>query len=439
MMSFKPETVKMLPVIAVLLWPFPVKSQIADAPDDSVAGIPVNYTEAKTGRYTLPDPLRCNDGQMVENDDLWINKRRGEIVSLFEQNQFGQSPPGPKPLRFNVFDRETPAFDGTAKRSQVTIYFSDHSDEPKMDLLFYVPGGKTGPVPVLLYIAFSANSMVIEDPGINEGFIWNREKQKIPAGQGRGFERLNVKAVLERGFAIATVYYGDIEPDFQGGAQFGVRSLFSNADETQPQPDEWGAIAAWSWGLSRALDYFEQDRAIDAGRVAIMGISRLGKTVLWAGAEDERFAAVVAICSGESGAALSRRNYGETIAHITAPTRFDYWFAPRYQAYARNVNALPVDSHMLLSLLAPRPVLLVTGNTDKWADPYGEFLAAVAAGPVYELLGKKGLNTDKMPPAGQPILNDIGFIMHDGGHGLVPGDWEIILDFLQQHLRPDNG
>jgi hypothetical protein len=437
-MVFKLVPEKMLLVIAVFLWPVSAESQIADAPDDSVAGIPVNYTEAKTGSYTLPDPLRCDDGRIVDSAGMWTGKRRGELISLFEQNQFGQSPPGPEHIRFNIFDQETPAFNGKAKRTQVTIYFSDNSDEPKMDLLIYFPAGETGPVPLLLYIAFSANSMAIDDPGIKEGLIWNREKQRIPAGRGRGFEQLEAPAVLERGFAIATVYYGDIEPDFQGGAQYGVRGLLSQTEKTQSQPDEWGAIAAWGWGLSRALDYFEQDGSIDAGRVAIMGISRLGKTVLWAGAEDQRFAAIVSICSGESGAALSRRNYGETIAHITAPTRFDYWFAPRYQTYAGDADALPVDSHMLLSLIAPRPVLLVTGNTDKWADPYGEFLAAVAAGPVYGLLGKKGLNTDKMPPAGEPILNDIGFYMHDGGHGMVPGDWDVILDFLQKHLHPDN-
>jgi hypothetical protein len=412
------------------------QSQIVDSPDDSVAGIPVNYTESKVGDYTLPDPLICSDGQIVNNPDIWYKKRRGEIVTLLEQHQFGISPASPKNLRFSVFERGILAMEGKAKRTQTTIYFSDSSDEPKMDLLIYIPSEATGPVPLLLYIAFSANSLVIDDGGIKEGFIWNRQKQKVPASTGRRFERLNVSALLERGFGIATVYYGDIEPDFQDGVKHSVRSLFLRGEDSQPEPDEWGAIAAWSWGLSRALDYFEKDQAVDASRVAIAGISRLGKTVLWAGAIDQRFALVVAICSGESGAALSHRNYGETIAHITAPTRYHYWFAPRYQQYSDNVNSLPVDSHMLLSLMAPRPVLLITGNTDKWSDPYGEFLAAVAAESVYKLLGKEGLNTDILPSADEPILNDIGFYMHDGGHGTVPGDWNVILEFLEKHLKP---
>lgn len=413
------------------------QGQIADSPADTVAGIPVNYTEAKVGDYSLPDPLKCSDGQIVDNADIWKNKRRGEIVALFEQHQFGKSPAGPKKIRFKVFDRGTSAFEGKAKRTQATIYFSDNADEPKMDLLMYVPGEATKPVPMLLYISFRANSMSVDDPGVREGFIWNREGEKVPASEGRRFKPMNVPAVLARGFGFATVYYGDIEPDFQDGARHGVRSLFQTTESTPPKPDEGGAIAAWSWGLSRALDYFEKDEAVDAKRVAIMGVSRLGKTVLWEGARDQRFALVIAICSGESGAALSRRNYGETVAHITAPTRYHYWFAPGYQQYANHVNSLPVDSHMLLGLLAPRPVLLITGNTDKWSDPYGEFLAAVAAGPVYKLLGKQGLNTDKMPPAGEPILNDIGFYMHDGGHGIVPADWNVILDFLQEHLQPE--
>lgn len=423
-------------LIAVCLLTSSGYSQIADFPPDTVAGIPANYTEAKVGNYSLPDPLKCSDGEVVDKADIWYEKRRPEIVRLFEEHQFGKSPAAPKKIRYDVFDQGSSAFEGKAKRTQVTIYFSEDSDEPKMDLLMYIPAEATEPVPMLSYIAFSANSVVVDDPGVKEGFIWNREHQKVPAGNGRRFEHLDVPAVLARGLGIATVYYGDIEPDFQGGAKYGVRSLFTTAGDTLRQPDEWGSIAAWSWGLSRALDYFEKDEAVDASRVAIMGISRLGKTVLWAGATDQRFALVIAICSGESGAALSRRNYGETVAHITAPTRYHYWFAPRYQRYANDVTSLPVDSHMLLGLLAPRPVLLVTGNTDKWSDPYGEFLAAVAAEPIYNLLGKHGLNTDKMPSAGEPVLHDIGFYMHDGGHGMLPTDWNIILNFLQKHLQP---
>jgi hypothetical protein len=182
------------------------------------------------------------------------------------------------------------------------------------------------------------------------------------------------------------------------------------------------------------MDYLETDKAVDAKRVAIMGISRLGKTVMWAGAHDTRIAMVIASCSGEGGAALSRRNYGETIAHLTAPTRYPYQFCANYAKYAKNVDQFPVDANMLVALMAPRPVLLQTGNQDFWSDPKGEFLAAVSAGPVYHLFGKQGLETDQWPAAGTPIFHDIGYFMHDGGHGTIPSDWDIFLQYMKMHL-----
>ena len=410
--------------------------QIIDSPSDTVAGIPVNYTEANVGSYTLPDPLKCSDGQIVKNSNTWFYKRRKEIVNLFEQNQFGVTPKDKIKVNYDIFERAGSAFDNSAERTQVTLNLSGNQKEKKIDLLYYIPTNATKPVPVLLYISFQANSQLIDDSQIKEGFIWNREKQRVPAGRKSFFGKFNVRSILESGFGFATVYYGDIEPDFADGYKYGVRSLFKeNEDTALNKPDAWGSIAVWSWGLSRILDYFETDKRIDADSIIIMGVSRLGKTVLWAGALDERFASVIAVCSGESGATLSRRNYGETIAHIASPTRFSYWFAPKYQEYGKDVNSLPVDGHMLISLIAPRPLLLITGNTDKWSDPYGEYLAAKAAEPVYELLGKKGLETEKMPSPGKPVLNNIGFFMHEGGHGMVKEDWKVILSFLEKHFK----
>jgi hypothetical protein len=424
-------------VFVVMLLSFKAKGQIADSPDDSVADIPVNYTEAKVADYTLPDPLILANGQPVKDAEMWYEKRRPEIVRLFEENQFGRCPDRPADMSFDVFDKGTPAFEGKAIRRQVTIYFSKDKEGPKMDLLIYLPAGVDKPVPLLLNLGFTANCSTVDDPNVRQGEIWNRQKQRVPAGRGMRFGRLNVLPILEKGFGIATVYYGDIDPDFQGGLQYGVRSLYQKPGQTERSPDDWGAIGAWAWGLSRALDYFETDEGVDAKRVAIMGISRLGKTVLWAGACDTRFAMVIASCSGEGGAALSRRNYGETISHLAAPSRYPYWFCPNYSKYGDQVDKFPVDAHMLLALIAPRPVLLQTGNTDKWSDPYGEFLAAVAAEPVYKLLGEKGLETDKMPPPDRPILNTIGFFMHTGGHGTLPSDWDVFLKFMQMHLKTE--
>src|SRR5450756_3070495 len=193
-----------------------------------------------------------------------------------------------------------------------------------MDLLVYVPANAAGPVPLLLNLGFSANSSTVNDPSIKVGEVWGRDKKKVLAGQGMNFGRVNVARLLDAGFGFATVYYGDIDPDFLGGVPLGVRALYLKPGQTEPAPGEWGSIAAWAWRLSRALDYLETDKGVDAKRVAIMGVSRLGKTVLWAGAQDPRFAMVIASCSGEGGAALSRRNYGETIKHLNA--RFGYQF-----------------------------------------------------------------------------------------------------------------
>jgi hypothetical protein len=419
------------PAESGLIGPVTVIAQqaAAPAPRNVIAGIPVNYDEALVGTYTLPDPLVLANGQPVRDAKTWNEKRRPEIVRLFEENEYGRAPGRPAGMSFDVFDKGTPALDGKAIRRQVTVYFSADKAGPKMDLLIYLPAGARKPSPLLLNISFSANSAVVNDPGVKPGQVWGRDNKRVPAPAGMAFGRINVARLLERGIGFATVYYGDIDPDFLGGVPLGVRGLYP-----PPAADEWGSIAAWAWGLSRAMDYLETDKGVDAKRVAITGASRLGKTVMWAGARDPRFAMVIASCSGEGGAALSRRDYGETIAHLVEPTRYPYQFCANYAKFARHVDQLPVDAHMLVALMAPRPVLLQTGDQDNWSDPKGEFLAAVAAGPVFRLLGKQALDTDQWPAAGQPILHTLGYYMHAGGHGTIPSDWDVFLKFMEMQL-----
>jgi hypothetical protein len=405
-----------------------------NAPPAVVAGIPVNYDEAKVGSYTLPDPLVLANGKPVRDAKTWNGKRRPEIVRYFEEIQYGRAPGRPRDLWFDVFDRGTPALDGKAIRRQVTVHFTRDSAGPKMDLLLYLPADARGPVPVLLNASFSANSSTVDDPGVKPGEIWSRDGKRVPAPKG-GFGRLDVLPWLAQGVGVATVYYGDIDPDFKDGLPHGIRAAYLKPGQAAPAPDEWGTVAAWSWGLSRAMDYFETDKGVDAKRVALVGVSRLGKTVLWTGARDTRFALVIASCSGESGAALSRRNYGETVAHMTHPTRYGYQFAARYATYGDRVSELPMDGHMLVALIAPRPVLLQTGDADGWSDPRGEFLSAVAAGPVFRLLGREDLGTTAMPAAGEPILHTLGYYMHHGGHGTIPSDWEVFRQFVRMHLQ----
>lgn len=422
--------------------------QIADSPDAVVAGIPVNYTEAKAGTYTLPDLLKLNNGQPVKNAKTWLEKRRPEIRKLIEANWFGRSPGRPPELTFDVFEKGTPAFDGKAIRRQVTIYFTKDRSGPKMDLLIYLPANASGPVPMFLNMSFSANNLAVTDPGVKVGRRWDRESRTQvaadplpsrgdpPTGSNanRAPRGLRVEQFIDAGIGISTFNKDDLAPDFVDSEGMGVKALYLKPGQSRPAADEWGAIASWAWGASRALDYFETVKDVDARRVAIHGVSRLGKTALWAGASDERFAMVIASCSGEGGAAIARRNYGETLAHMSAPTRYPYQFAGNYAKYAKRVDEWPVDANMLVAMIAPRPLLLQTGNTDKWSDPYGEFLAAVAAEPVYKLLGKRGLETTKFPGPGEAILHDLGYLMHDGGHGTVPADFDVYVKFMKMHL-----
>ena len=248
--------------------------------------------------------------------------------------------------------------------------------------------------------------------------------------------------MLEAGFGYALLSKGDIETDIEGSTHNPnvniVRKLALAPGQTAPAADEWGAIAAWAWGLSRVVDYFETDKEVDAKRVAITGGSRLGKTVLWAGVNDPRIAMVIACSGGEGGAALARRNYGETIAHLVHPDRYPYQFAANYAKYAAHPEEAPMDTHMLVAAMAPRPLLLHTGaNGDNWSDPKGEYLAAIAATPAYALLGKKGLDrTAKQEPVTSELVGeDLAFYLNNGRHASL--NLDIALQFMTKHLHPE--
>jgi len=411
-----------------------IVSGYSQATQEKVAGIPVNYDEALSGTYTLPDPLVFPDGKKVKSASQWYKKRRPQIVSLFEEFEYGRIPATPKGLSFKVFDKGTLALNGKAIRRQVTVYLTKDTSQHKMNLLIYLPAGAVKPVPLFFTVSFSPNVSVVDDPGIKAGYMWDKDGKKVPVPRTGRFGRMDPDIFLSQGIGFATVYYGDIEPDFAYGVKNGIRGYYLKEGQDYPAPDEWGAISAWSWGLSRAMDYFETDKQVDSKKIALFGVSRLGKTVLWTGCRDTRFGMVIASCSGEGGAAISRRWYGETIDHMTHPTRYFYQFAGNWRNFKDDPSKSPVDANMLISLMAPRPLLLQTGDTDKWSDPKGEFLAAVAAAPVYELLGKKSLGTDIYPAAGVPILNDLGYFMHAGGHGTLPADYEIFIRFIKMHF-----
>ena len=419
--------------------PTPVAPATPPPDPKPVAGIPVNYDESKVGTYTLTDPLILNNGKPVRDAKTWTEKRRPEIVEMFETQQYGRAPGRPADESFEVTDKGTPAFDGKAIRKQVTIHLSKDPTWPAIHLLEYIPANAKKPVPMFFTINFGAIQNAVDDPGITPEKVRDPKTNELitPATRnGRSFGKINVTAFLDAGIGVATYYYAELDPDTLTGFPNGIRAKYLKPGQTDRAPDDWGSISAWAWGMSRVQDYFETDKQVDSKQVAIHGVSRLGKTVTWAGAHDQRFAAVIASCGGEGGAALSHRDYGETIAHLTAPSRYPYQFAANYAQYAGFPDKAPFDAHMLIALIAPRPVLLQTGSTDYWSDPKGEFLAAVAAGPVYKLLGKDPLDTTVWPAAKQPIFHDIAYYMHDGPHGMVPTDWDIYIQFLKLHFHP---
>ena len=406
---------------------------------DVIAGIPVNYDESKVGDYKLglPDPLTFNNGKPVKNARQW-KKRRAEIVKLFEENQYGKWPAKKPALRYDV--QQDLGFDGTAVRKQITLYFSPDNDGPRVDVLLYLPKDAVGPTPILLNLSFSQNNMVVGDPGVKPGHRWDPRTKtfvEVPAMQMPGGMRFGmdatIKKYLQEGFGFATLCYTDITPDFEDNDELGLRGLY-HTPGTPRADNDWGSISAWALGVSRLMDYFEKDPDVDATRVAITGCSRLGKTTIWTGAIEPRIKVVMPSCSGEGGAAMSRRNYGETVAHLAEKTRFPYQFCPKYGYWGSRVHEMPVDAHMLVALIAPRPLLLQTGSTDNWSDPKGEWLSLIEARKVYQLLGQDVPASDEMPAADQPIYSTLGYVMHDGGHGVMPQDWTYYLEFMKRHL-----
>ena len=282
-----------------------------------------------------------------------------------------------------------------------------------MDILLYIPADARGPVPVFAGLNFGGNHTVHADPGIRLGEVWTRDPKdrnrhtKQPAADAqRGAAHRNGRwrkfwraATPSPRHTTATS-----SPTSPAGCRTASASLSLGGGQTDPKADQWGAIGAWAWGLSRIADYLQTDRAIDSKKIALMGHSRLGKAALWAGAQDTRFALVVSNESGEGGASLARRNFGETLMRIDAA--FPHWFCLNYHQYGPDPNTMPVDQHELLALIAPRPLYVASAAQDLHSDPKGEFLAAVAAGPVYELLGKQGLGTSEVPPLNRSIMHD---------------------------------
>lgn len=392
--------------------------------------------------YTLPEVLTTQSGKAVTTKADWEKIRRPQILKLFEENVQGKTPAKKIPLRFVATSINTTALNGTATRKEVRVFFSKN-DRYYMDILLYLPNNTSKPVPVFVGLNFSGNQVVNADTGITISKRWityGKEPGYVnhiatEASRGTQSSDWPVEKILAAGYGLATIYYGDLQPDSAGSVNAGIAPLFYKTGQTNPANDEWGAIGLWAWGLSRAMDYLETDRSVDAKKVAVIGHSRLGKTALWAGAQDKRFAIVISNNSGEGGAAITRRKYGETIAVMNKA--FPHWFSANFKKYDNRENDLPVDFHELIALIAPRPVYIASASEDQWADPIGEYLSGWHATPVYALYGLKGLDTDVPPGINQPVgSGSIGYHLRDGKHAMMVYDWEQYINFANRFFKP---
>ncbi len=373
------------------------------------------YDEDEVPDYTLPDPLEFEDGSPVEDADDWMEARRPEVLALFREHVYGHRPGPPASVVFEVIEEDPEAMEGDATLKRVNIRSIEDGNEHAFELILFTPNAATEPPPVFLL-------MNNRDP---ENTDPTREERSgfWPAEQ-----------VIERGYAVAAFQVGDVAPDSADRFREGVMRLFEDPEEERA-PDGWGALAAWGWGASRVMDYFETEDSVDAARVALLGHSRGGKASLWGGAEDERFAIVISNNSGCGGAALSRRRYGERVSRINES--FPHWFCVNFREYNGREDELPVDQHMLVALMAPRPVYVASASEDNWADPRGEFLAAYHAGPVYELVGETPFPVDEMPEPGEAAHGTIGYHLREGAHNLTPEDWEHYMDFADEVLADE--
>jgi hypothetical protein len=383
-----------------------------------------NYDEAKVKPYTLPELLKMANGEPVKDAEMWFKKRRPEILNLFATEIFGRIPDNAPKVKWEVVSIDEKAANGTAIMKKIVGTMGDKADAPKINLGLFIPANATGPVPVVLVIGF--------------GFEGGKGLGKGAPGKGgpvKGSGLGNVAdQVLGKGFAYASIKYTEIQPDQNNTYDKGVIGQTLKPGQTKPAADEWGGISAWAWGISRCIDYFETDKAIDTKCVAIQGTSRLGRTVLWAAAQDERVTAAFPAVSGEAAAALARRDWGESLDDMAQ--NYSWQMGGNYQKWVGRWDDMPVDSHMLIACVAPRALFVNGGTTDQWMDPVGMFLGLLHAGPAYKLVGAKDLGVDQLPPVDKIVMDgDLAWSYHTGGHMATPTEWTAFLDFADRHFK----
>ncbi|MGI8967323.1 MAG: alpha/beta hydrolase family protein [Limisphaerales bacterium] len=381
----------------------------------------------------LPNPLVMFDGKPVANKKDWFNNRRPELKELFQHYEYGYFPP-PAKIKSKVEAVDKNCFGGKATLKLVTISFAQ-KNAPEFHLLLVVPNHKKNPAPVFLGLNFSGNYALVTNSFVPIPTGW--VSVKVPgvtnnhateAGRGKSVDVWAIEQSIERGYAVATIFCDDIQPD-RTDATAGVRAVFHGSKNPD---DDWGTIAAWAWGLERAVDYLETNKEINKKKIAVVGHSRLGKAAILAGAFDERIALVIPLQAGCGGTSPARGKIGESVQRINE--HFPHWFCDEFKKFNEQPEKLPFDQHCLIALCAPRPVLLSNATEDTWADPEGQFEMLKAADKVYRLVGAEGVASEKMPEVGKLMDSNLGYYIRPGKHSMTKEDWKIFLDFADKHF-----
>lgn len=400
----------------------------------------VNYDEAKVQKYRLPSPFVVDESTYIETPEQWNSIQRPRLLKLFKEEMYGQMPKvDSKKIKFELLKSVDNALGGKAIRKEIRIYFDAPNKTPKADLLVYIPKNAAGSVPCFFGLNFKGNHAItpeadVLDPGLVKGSRFTAEEQKKL--RSSAVDRWQVEKVIGHGYALATIYYEEIEPDSaEANFEYGVHPLFNKEFPDKTKGDYPGAITAWAWGLSRGLDCLRTIKEINGGKVIVMGHSRLGKTALWAGVTDTRFKAVISNDSGCGGAAISRRNYGETLAIMNKA--FPHWFCANFKKYSDNEKALPFDQHELISMIAMRPVYVASAIEDRWADPKGEFLGATKADAIYKLMRTGGFGSVPRWPVklNQSYGDLIRYHVREGKHDVTAFDWDQYLKFADDLIK----
>lgn len=397
----------------------------------------VNYDEANVPSFELPDPLIVHEtNKRIKTTEDWESNQRNIWLKVIEDEMFGHFPGEALSVTF-IVNSSQPVFENTAIRKEVTINVKNSGEEKDISLLLYIPKSAET-VPVFLGLNFYGNHTIINDPKVRIHRSWVQNNDAFEITNNRASEknrgvrshRWPVTYLLEQGFGIATMYYGEIDPDFDDNFENGIHELL----DEQTDKTKLSSLSAWAWGLSQAMTYLQQDPDVSSDQVTVIGHSRLGKAALWAGAIDPRFSMVISNDSGCGGAALSRRRFGETVNRINHS--FPHWFCDAFNQYNNQEDNLPFDQHTLLSLIAPRPLYVASAEEDQWADPKGEFLSARFASEVYDLYRLPSLSNEEMPEVNNPIVNrQVAYHVRSGGHDITLYDWEQYVKFADHHFR----